>query len=137
MRYQFSCYECCNIESIDSKPFHPPEAPLCPKCSNQMDRMYGCQINTNGCKDADFIPPEKRVFDSTDRRSEAVKEAAFQRHIQGRRNMVAEAGRSPTGPRMTHSVPADLYHGKIRETGDKQYWNDPSNLKKHSSCKVD
>lgn len=136
MIYKFSCYECCNIESIDSKPFVVPEAPLCSKCQCQMDRMYGCQINTGGCKDADFIPPEKRVHDEHNRMSATTKERAFHNHIQQRRAMAAEAGHGKT-LRMTHSVPADLYHGKIRETGDKKYWDDPSNLKRHSSCKVD
>ena len=39
--------------------------------------------------------------------------------------------------RMTHSVPAHLFHGKIRETGDKKYWEDPSNLKQHTDCQVE
>lgn len=93
-------------------------------------------VNTAACRDHDFIPHEKRVLDLTDRRSEAVKERAFEEHVQNRRKLVREAG-SGTNYRMTHSVPADLYHGKIRETGDKHYWDDPGNLKRHRSCEVD
>ncbi len=91
-------------------------------------------IDTSACRDHDYIPPEKRVLDLTDRRSEAVKERAFQKHINDRRALVAEAGHSKI--RMSHSVPADLFHGKIRETGDKNYWDDPKNLARHNSCKV-
>jgi hypothetical protein len=33
-------------------------------------------------------------------------------------------------------VPAELYHGKIRETGDKDYWSDKRNLEQHTDTKV-
>jgi len=122
--------------AVNSRPLHPPEAPLCKGCGEPMSRVYGCQIDTSGCKDHDEIPPEKRVLDLHDRRPEHIKEAAFQRHIDERRKVVAEAGQNPNGMRQTHSVPADLFHGKIRETGDKKYWDDPKNLKKHKSTEV-
>ena len=93
-------------------------------------------INTSACRDHDNIPPEKRVVDMVDRRGEVAKERAFHKHIQERRNLVREAG-SGTDYRMTHSVPADLFHGKIRETGDKNYWDDPKNRNRHKSCEVD
>lgn len=64
------------------------------------------------------------------------KEAAFQRQLQQRRRDVREAGQSGSF-KQTHQVPADLYHGKVRETGDKDYWKDPKNLNRHKSCKVD
>lgn len=92
-------------------------------------------INTSACRDHDFIPHDKRVPDFTDRRGEAEKERAFQEHVHKRRSLVKETGHSSSF-RMSHSVPADLFHGKIRETGDKNYWNDPKNVSKHSSCKV-
>jgi hypothetical protein len=38
---------------------------------------------------------------------------------------------------MTHSVPVELYYGKIRESGDKDFWRDPQNLEQAKSCKVD
>ena len=31
---------------------------------------------------------------------------------------------------------ADI-HGKIKETGDKEYWSDPANMRRHESCRVD
>lgn len=93
-------------------------------------------INTSACRDHDNIPADKRVFDQTDRRGEVAKERAFQKHITHRRDLVNRAG-SGKDYRMTHSVPADLFHGKIRETGDKQYWEDPKNRDRHKSCEVD
>ena len=144
MIYKFICELCHHVKGggfvfeIEAKPFHPPTKDLlCPRCNGPLQRIYGAQIDTSGCKDPDFIKPEDRVFDATDRRSEYVKEGAFQKHIAERRSLVRQAGHNPKAMRMTHSVPADLFHGKIRATGDKEYWNDPANLKKHTSCKVD
>lgn len=37
---------------------------------------------------------------------------------------------------MTNSIPADLYHGKIRETGDRHYWDSPKNRKRHKSTEI-
>lgn len=93
-------------------------------------------LNTSACRDHDFIPHEKRVFDDQDLRGEASKEKSFEKHVQHRRRLVRDAG-SGKDFRMSHSVPADLYHGKIRETGDEDYWNDPANLRRHKSCEVD
>lgn len=107
-----------------------------PCCGGDMDRVWTAPMFICN-SDPDFVKPDKRVFDTMDRRPEAVKEAAFQRHIDERRATVREAGHNPNSMRQTHSVPADLFHGKIRESGDKQYWDDLSNLKKHKSCKVD
>lgn len=93
-------------------------------------------IDTSACRDADYIPPEKRVLDLTDRRGEHTKERAFTKHIDDRRKLAKEAGHGKSY-RMSHSVPADLFHGKIRETGDPDYWDNPKNLNRHKSCKVD
>jgi hypothetical protein len=38
---------------------------------------------------------------------------------------------------MTHQIPAALHAAKIRETGDRQYWDDPKNRNRHKSCRVD
>jgi len=94
------------------------------------------QIDTSGCRDHDDIPPGKRVARSTSPRSAVKEEALFQRHIEDRRKVLRDGGNRGSF-RHTHSVPADLYHGKIRETGDKNYWSDPANLRKHNTCKVD
>ena len=37
----------------------------------------------------------------------------------------------------THEIPAHLYHGKIKQTGDRNYWLDDKNRNKHTSTRVD
>ncbi len=138
MIYLFRC-EDCGLEhkyhaSIKQGP--PPDT-ACWACDGGTLARVWTPVNFICDSDPDYIAPDKRVFDTTDRRSETVKEGAFQKHIDQRRALVREAGHNPNTMRMTHSVPADLFHGKKRETGDPFYWDDPSNLKKHSSCKVD
>lgn len=87
------------------------------------------------CRDHDDIPEGKRVKRASSPRSAQAEEARFQRHIEERRKQLADGGNRGS-IRHTHSVPADLYHGKIRETGDRNYWKDPKNLKKHKSTRV-
>ncbi len=100
-----------------------------------MRRLYGAIIDTTGCKDHDFIPQDKRVFDSVQTASGERKGKLFTDHINRKRSELREGNRGDF--RQTHSVPADLYHGKIKETGDKEYWSDPANMRRHSSCRVD
>ncbi len=88
------------------------------------------------------IAPGKRVVSNilkphTPEQAERL-EKAYHNDLERKRAMVAERGKSSKKPgiRMTHSVPAHVYHGKIRETGDKDYWSDKSNLEQHTDCKV-
>ncbi|HDL42043.1 MAG TPA: zinc ribbon domain-containing protein [Actinobacteria bacterium] len=62
------------------------------------------------------------------------REKGYQDFIESRRRLFREEGQE--GGQMTHQVPIELYHGKIKQTGDKDYWRDPSNLKRHKSCQV-
>lgn len=133
MRYPFECQECEKRVDLESRPFHPPAAPTC--CGQPMWRVYGCLIDTSGCKDHDDIPEEKRVQRPSRPRSTVAEEAKFRRHIEERRKLYASEGQTP-GLRHTHSIPADLYHGKIKQTGDKDYWQDPKNLNRHRTTKV-
>ena len=65
MIYKFTCYECDVqppfIENVEARAFHPPKAPKCAGCHESMSRVYGCQIDTSGCKDVDNIPFDKQV----------------------------------------------------------------------------
>lgn len=95
-------------------------------------------FDTSACRDHDDIDPRKRVIEGLhgNNKTQALKkERKFQEHISERRKLLADGG-NRGGVRHTHSVPADLYHGKIKETGDKNYWADKKNLARHSSCKV-
>lgn len=135
--YEYHCPECDLYISFDCLPFQPPKDPRC-ECGGNPSRVYNAQVNTAGCKDHDHIPEQKRVADPRGPATQASadrKEAAFRKHIESRRSALREAG-NRGGFRHTHSVPADLYHGKIRETGDRNYWSDPANLRRHSSTRV-
>lgn len=138
MIYPFRCYDCELDNQIDARPFRPPNAPRCPSCGQLMDRVFGCQINTESCKDHDFIPDESRVVESDrsyDKSLGVKKEQAYRRARDRRRAQLADGGNKGSF-KHTHSVPAELYHGKIKQTGDPDYWKDPKNLKRHKSTEV-
>ena len=139
MKYAFECYRCGDKVVLNAKAFMPPYPPSCPDCKEAMNRIYNCEINTYGCKDHDQVKAEARIsrgLHDLGSSGAAREEARFQKHIQDRRRDLADGGNQGSF-RHTHSVPADLYHGKIKETGDRNYWSDPGNLKRHSSCRVD
>lgn len=138
MIYPFHC-ECGESVELDAKAFHPPKAPDC-ECGLQMDRTYGCNIDVSGCKDPDDVAPEHRVSVSQERNlsnSQARRiEAQAGRKIAQTRRDIADGGNKGL-QRMTHQIPAALHAAKIKETGDRNYWDNPKNLKRHKSCKVD
>lgn len=133
MKYRFECDGCDVERAVESNDFEPPKGVLCIECGNPMDRIFGCRMNLSGCRDADYVPPEHRVplgpHDLTPGQAEAI-EQRYQEDIHRKRQA---AGRDN---RMKYSVPAPLYHGKIRETGDKHYWKDEQNLARHKSCEI-
>ena len=134
MIYEFFCDECNRTQVVTTKAFQPPNHPYC--CGRQTRRIYSAQIDTSGCKDHDFVPEDKRVFDSVQPMSGEKKGRIFSKHIDDRRKLLRDGGNKGDF-RHTHSVPADLYHAKIKETGDKRYWDDPKNVERHKSCRVD
>lgn len=139
MIYPFACYECLGYTSIDARPLHPPKAPMCVGCKKPMTRVYGCYIDTSGCKDHDEVPVGSRVTENTAFGETKVqgdrKEAVYQRELARKRRLVRQAGPGKDF-RMTHSIPTELFHGKIKQTGDKDYWKDPKNRNRHKSCEV-
>lgn len=138
MIYLFACHDCGIAEEREARAFHPPRPRRCPTCNEPMSQVFNCNIDTSMCKDHDDIPHAKRVSRGAGMSAAAAQreEVKFQRHISKRRKDLADGG-NRGGFRHTNSVPADLYHGKISETGDRSYWEDPRNLKKHSNTKVD
>lgn len=138
MNYTFTCQDCGSQKVISASiKVGPPEMIEC-GCGDAMLRDWQADapmLDTSACRDHDDIPHEKRVARSSTPRSSAREEAKFQRHNQERRKQLADGGNRGS-IRHTHSVPADLYHGKIRETGDRNYWKDPANVKRHKSTEV-
>lgn len=139
MIYPFACYDCDTRCNIDARAFHPPKAPAC-TCGEPMDRVYGCNIDTSSCKDPDDVAPEHRIAVSQERdlsNSQARRiEAQAGRKIDQTRRDLADGG-NKGDRRMTHQIPAALHAAKIKETGDRNYWNDAKNRNRHKSCKVD
>lgn len=148
MIYNFKCVSCSLREQITQSIHEEIGDLVCVQCSEPgmpvpMQRDWQAdapQLNTQACRDHDHIPHEARVarpnqFLDPDRGHEVREERRFQQHITKRRAELADGG-NRGGFRHTHSVPADLFHGKIRETGDKQYWDDPKNLDRHKSTEV-
>lgn len=140
MIYVFTCPDCDIRFEVSAKAFHPPEAPPCPACTKQADRVFGCQIITSGCRDVDDVPEKDRVAyggqsNISSGQAEAI-EAAHQKHNEQTRRDLADGGNRGV-LRKTHQIPANLYHSKIKQTGDPQYWDDPKNRDRHKSCKVD
>lgn len=99
----------------------------------------------------DDIPPEHRVADTGGGATEngpvkagkatmlglgekkaRRRERAYSRRIAKLRN----ANQGGKAFRMTHSIPVELYYGKIRQTGDPKFWDDPKNREQATSCKV-
>lgn len=140
MIYPFRCYDCELDNNVDSRPFRPPSAPTCPTCGELMDRVFGCEINTAGCQDHDFIPEGDRIAcggmesNLTPGQAAAI-EAKHQAHNEKTRREIADGGNRGS-IRKTHQIPAALYHGKIKQTGDRNYWDDPKNRKRHKSTEV-
>jgi len=140
MIYTFKC-ECGYARACErSIKVGAPARVKCTKCGKHMDRDWKADLpmmDTSNCKDHNFIPHDKRVASAFDRGGEVKMERRFQESIANRRKEIREAGGQRGSIRQSHQIPAHLFHGKIRETGDRRYWDDPKNLAKHNDCKVD
>jgi hypothetical protein len=140
MRYPFKCYDCETDQTIDTRPLHPPKAPDCPACGEAMDRVYGCSINTSSCQDVDFIPEKDRIAcgagdqNMTSGQAAAIEKKHAAHNEQTRRDLADGGNRGQMKKKM--QIPAALYHGKIKQTGDRNYWDDSKNRNRHKSCQV-
>ncbi len=107
-----------------------------------------------GGKDFDHIEPKNRVADTgggvrKDGTVVPVGKAGLRGHLKPaaarrrekkyheRIKAIRNNGQCGQDVRMTHSVPVELYHGKIRESGDPNFWKNKRNLEQATSCKVD
>jgi hypothetical protein len=140
MIYAFKCDYCNSYFELDARAFHPPKAPLCSECGMQTYRSYGCYIDTSSCKDPDDVALEHRTSVSRERnltkaQANAIEKQHSSKIKQTRRDLADGGNRG--AQRMTHQIPAALHAAKIKETGDRTYWDDPKNRNRHKSCKVD
>lgn len=118
----------------------PPETLECSDCDRAAVRVWEAPefICDRADRDPDNVPAQFQVSDGVrpESKEEGIKiEKAYQRKLDRRRRQLAEDGGGAI--KHTNSVPSHLYHGKIRQTGDKNYWLDEKNRNKHSSTKID
>ncbi len=141
MIYRFVCDSCNDFDlEVECAAFKPPQKLECTNCKVPLRRIYGCNIDTSGCQDADDIPDTQRVAyggqaNLTSGQALGI-EAAHHRHNRQTRKELADGGNRGS-IRKTMQIPAALHAGKIKQTGDKHYWDDPKNRNRHKSCKVD
>ena len=89
-------------------------------------------------RDPDHVPEQFRVSERVRPETKAQgrrMEKAYAKDLSDTKRRLAEAGAGPLKQEL--KIPSHLYHGKIRQTGDKNYWLDAKNRKKHGSCRVD
>jgi predicted nucleic acid-binding Zn ribbon protein len=137
--YTFKC-EACGDSELQRRPVEECNATFTCSCGGTRKRDLAADfatinVDTSGCRDHNVIAREKRVYRPGTRAQADRKEAAYAKHVKQRRSQLREDGNRGT-IKQSHAIPADLYHGKIRETGDKQYWQDKKNVDRHKEFEV-
>jgi hypothetical protein len=145
MIYSFECTKCRKTVQLTLPVSECDSKPPCEKCRQPMRRNFGAdwatlQVNTQSCKDHDEVPANKRTVANlgkgmTPKRARAL-ERRYAEDVQSKRELAEVAGGNRGLQRMEMSVPTELYHSKIRQTGDRSYWKDPKNRARHKAWKV-
>lgn len=143
MRYSFDCKKHGTV-TLTLPVSECESTPPCEECGRPMQRNFGADwatidINTSGCKDHNRIKADKRVarnggLGMTKGRAERLERRYAADNAVKREMKASGGGHGRT--KMTHSIPAELYHGKIRETGDNSYWKDKKNVERHKEWSV-
>jgi len=141
MIYLFRCEGCgYEHEYLASIMRGPPPETACWECKDGMLVRVWTPPNIICDNNPDFVPLGARVTENTgfgDTKAQGHrKEANYQRYVQERRKELQENRNKKSNLRHTHSIPTELFHGKIKQTGDRHYWDDPANLKKHKTSEV-
>lgn len=139
MIYPFQCQSCDHPFTLERPMAEAPECiQECPECFEEAHRVWvSPHVVAIGCSarsDPDKVPERFRVtqdaLNGTSPKQAEKLERAYAEHIQTLRD-----NKRP-GSSIKESVPAELYWGKIKETGDKKYWDDPKNRKRHKSVRI-
>jgi hypothetical protein len=139
MLYTYTCKSCGWSDTL-IRPASQCDTPQpCPN-GHLADRDFLADWKTiqtpSSSRNANKVKDSKRVCGASTKAAARRKEAAYGEHIHERRKQLANDGNKRSSFKHTHSIPAELFHGKKKETGDDQYWNDPKNVAKHSDFKV-
>jgi hypothetical protein len=136
MRYRYECEGCAETVIREQSMKDPVPERVAHGCGADLVRKWDPpQILCDG--DPDEIPPHLAVSRggrAVSSAEAARKEKAYQRDIQRKR--AAQQKRNVKGWKLSNSIPAELYYGKVRQTGDRNYWRDPKNLRKHKSTRI-
>jgi hypothetical protein len=145
MIYSYICDGCGSAaEMRRTMKDGPPAWFVCEGCGQEMRRDWKTDLplmNTSECRDHGDIPFEKRVCDArlhpfgVGQAKAQRMEAAYAAQHQQKKRIKRETGGNKK-MQMTASYPAELYHGKIRETADRNYWDDPKNRKRHKAWEL-
>lgn len=144
MIYTFECECGRRYEASASIKDGPPNVGCC--CGRLMQRVWNPPTLLLR-QDPDDVGERNAMIDTSTmstalaaagggmtKASAIKKEKAYNSYIHERRKIFRN--NKQVGGRMTHQVPVELYHAKIKQTGDKNYWKDPANLNRHKNCKV-
>lgn len=111
----------------------------CLECKRDVDDergsagvTVGARMGIHGCDDPDEIPEEFQYRHPGRTGSGSAEERREARYTERLR----ERARTTEDGRLGHSIPMELYYGKIRQTGDKRYWQDPKNVRRHKEWRV-
>jgi hypothetical protein len=139
MIFNFQCAD-GHITQIDIKfGEKPPEnMPCCkPSCSHRAERVW--EAPHISVAPDDFTVAASAAVSRNGRavtKEEAVrKEKAYARDIQKKRQLYKDQ-KNVKGWKPSHSIPPEAYYGKVRETGDLNYWKDSKNLNRAKQFKV-
>lgn len=89
-----------------------------------------CADTGGGVKNGREIPAGHATMYGIGKDGAEKRERAHQKNLDNMRKAITQQGgqrKVDGGWKLTHSIPAELYHGKIRESGDKNFWEDKRN----------
>lgn len=96
-----------------------------------------CDTGGGVRKDGKVVPPGKASLRGIGKAAALRRERAYAERIASMNKAIRDqGGQKSKTVKMTHSIPVELYHGKIRETGDAHFWDDPKNRDQATNCKV-
>lgn len=137
--YTFVCDRCQETAVLHRSFSDGPKSEPC-ECGGTREHDFrtdvlSIEVDASACRDHNDIPRAKRVYRNGSTDDAARLEGRYAKHVSDRRKQLADGGNQGS-IKQSHAIPADLYHGKIRETGDKQYWQDKKNMSRHNDFKV-
>lgn len=138
--YTYRCEDCGRSEEQRRSFAEGPTSCAC-SCGGRLEHDFAADIatvelDTSACRDHNVIERSKRVYRPGTRANADRVEAAHAKHVRERRQQLKEGGNRGR-IKQSHAIPADLYHGKLRETKDRTYWQDPKNVARHNAFRVD